>query len=112
MLIPNFDINKINEQNIDFNKLTDNNGSKELEFNYEDKKRTEIVKIHFHKIFKIFIWIIFITFMLVFIIRIIHLVLPPYILWLDADQIQVIDKMLFSGVIGGLITKYFEKLNT
>ena len=50
--------------------------------------------------------------MLVFIIRIIHLVLPPYILWLDADQIQVIDKMLFSGVIGGLITKYFEKLNT
>ena len=38
MLIPNFDINKINEQKIDFNKLTDNNGSKELEFNYEDKK--------------------------------------------------------------------------
>jgi len=79
---------------------------KALESQYE---RDEITKKHLNKVFIFFIWIAFIAFILVFFIRVLHFVLPDDIQWLSAEQIQGIDKLIFSGTIGGFIGRYFKR---
>ena len=45
-------------------------------------------------------------------LRLGHLALPEKWQWLTSDQIQGIDKLFFSGAIGGFIGSYFKKANT
>jgi hypothetical protein len=48
-----------------------------------------------------------ITLCIVFLVRIYHLLTPHSWCWLDDDQLQTIDYLLFSGVIGGNLKQIF-----
>ena len=43
-------------------------------------------------------------------VRIIHLVLSPSKQWLSAEQIAEIDRFMFSGTMGGVLTSVVRKL--
>lgn len=75
-----------------------------------DAKRVEEFKEAFHKIF---IWTVRILFGLgiaVVIVRIYHLLAPYSWQWLCETQISNLDKILFSGAIGGFVGKYFKSM--
>lgn len=60
----------------------------------------------------VYVWGIRIAFFcicVVFAIRIYHFITPYSWQWLCELQLQVLDKFLFSGVIGALIGKNFDK---
>ncbi|MEJ8756376.1 hypothetical protein WG947_05185 [Pontibacter sp. H259] len=59
-------------------------------------------------IFVIFIWLVGVAFVLVVFCRLLHFVLPTGTLWLTKVQIQEIDKILFSGSIGGILVGYLK----
>lgn len=44
-------------------------------------------------------------------IRILHMVMPSDCQWLTVTQIQEIDKLFFSGAIGGFIASYMRRMN-
>ncbi len=87
------------------------------EASYEHKafvkkhKRDETTKDHLHYVFVALIWVAFLAFIAVFFIRVIHFVLPEGWQWLSDEQVQGIDKLIFSGAIGGFIGRYFKKFN-
>ena len=74
-------------------------------------KRDEKAKDHMHYAFVVFIWVAFITFIIVFVIRVLHFVLPENLHWMTLEQVQSIDNLIFSGAIGGFIGNYFKKFN-
>lgn len=41
--------------------------------------------------------------------RLLHLMLPDRLQWLTETQIQNIDKLFFSGAIGGFVVNYIKK---
>ncbi len=43
-------------------------------------------------------------------VRVLHLVIPPCYRWLPVDDLNAIDKMLFSGAFGGLVLSYLKEL--
>lgn len=43
---------------------------------------------------------------LVFIVRVIHLIGPDCITWLEPERVSDVDKILFSGALGAIISKY------
>jgi hypothetical protein len=47
---------------------------------------------------------------IVFVIRIYHLVIPHCWEWLDSGQLQTIDYLIFSGVIGGVIGGHLKQI--
>lgn len=74
-------------------------------------KRDEKTKDHLHYASVVFIWVAFLTFIVVFFIRVLHFVLPESAQWMSDDQVQGIDKLIFSGAIGGFIGRYFKRFN-
>ena len=76
-----------------------------------DKKRNERNKNSLHWVSQIFIWTVGILAVLVVSSRMIHFFAPCSWKWLTNDQIQTIDKVFFSGTIGGLLTNYFKKIS-
>jgi hypothetical protein len=75
-----------------------------------DEQRHEEKKQTAHSI-SIFVLRLFaLTLSLVFLIRIHHLVAPRQWRWLDDEQLQTIDYLLFSGVIGGVIGGHLNKI--
>lgn len=74
-------------------------------------KRDEKTKDHMHYVFVALIWVAFLAFIAVFFIRVIHFVLPEAWQWLSDEQVQGIDKLIFSGAIGGFIGRYFKRFN-
>ena len=74
-------------------------------------KRDEKTKDHLHYVFVALIWVAFLSFIAVFFIRVLHFVLPDSWQWLSEDQVQGIDKLIFSGAIGGFIGRYFKRFN-
>ncbi len=81
----------------------------EKEILKNQQKRDETSKNHLHYAFVCFIWVGFSLLALVFMIRVIHFILPSPFQWLDATQIQGIDKLIFSGAIGGFVGRYFKR---
>lgn len=68
-------------------------------------------------VFLVFVWIAGVAFIYVAATRILHFALPidanykifgilPFHTWLSKEQIQEIDKILFSGSIGGVLATY------
>lgn len=70
------------------------------------KKRADSKKRHMHNVFVVFIWIGLFVAVAVLFVRIYHLIMPIDSFWLSDDQIQQMDKVLFSGFIGGFLGKY------
>jgi len=42
----------------------------------------------------------------VFLVRLWHLISPECLLWLSPERISDVDKILFSGALGAIISKY------
>jgi|GEM_PF-3550724 len=75
-----------------------------------DSQRNEQLKKESHKLLIVFIKLVFFLGVIVLIIRIYHLVTFSDYMWLSEDQINNIDRILFSGTIGGLVGKYFNTI--
>ena len=73
-----------------------------------DLKRHDKLKGVFHWVVVWGIRVAFFIFLAVFLIRVLHLVLPTCNRWLTDDDIQGIDKLFFSGTIGGVIGRYIK----
>lgn len=65
-----------------------------------------------HRIFLIGVSIAAASIGLMFIVRIIHFIAPEntWLYWLSDEQIQSIDRFLFSGAIGAIVGKYFDEI--
>lgn len=74
-----------------------------------DHKRAQQKKWHLQRIVLIFYYIAFSLVILLIAPRVLHLVLPCDCQWLTDEQIQGIDKLLFSGAIGSFIGSYLKK---
>ncbi len=76
-----------------------------------EKQKGEITKVK-HRLLVISIYILWFIAIVILIIRLLHFVTPEGALihYLNEEQIQTIDKVLFSGAIGGWMTKYGEKV--
>jgi hypothetical protein len=70
-----------------------------------DKKKEAV-----HSILIVFLWFAFGMAVLTIIIRISHLLLPVKYRWLCDTDIQTVDKILFSGTIGGFIGSNIKKV--
>jgi hypothetical protein len=90
---------------------SDYKAEKEQKAYFAEHTRKQRVKTTLNYIFIAFIILTSLVAMVVICIRLIHLVLPPHLQWLTNDQIQGIDKIFFSGAIGGFLVNYFKKAN-
>lgn len=79
---------------------------RELENNH---RRAEKAKDTAHYVFVIFIWSAGSAFLLLFLVRMWHFAVPESWCWLPLDRLQGIDKMLFSGAIGAVLSKYIDQ---
>ena len=78
---------------------------------FGEHKRKERVKNVMNWVFISFIIIVSAVATYAICIRLIHLALSANQQWLTAEQVQSIDKLFFSGAIGGLLVGYFKKAN-
>lgn len=92
-------------------KLNDKIAKKELQKKYGEINRSERIKNVLNWVFIIFIVIASTIAIGTVAIRLMHLAFPNKWQWLTAEQIQGIDKLFFSGAIGGFIASYFKKAN-
>lgn len=94
----------------DTQPVEDSKAKKEQEALYRgDKRRGEREKNSMHWISVILIWSLGLFAAAVLSLRILHLVLPNGKQWMTAEQIQTIDKIFFSGTIGGILTSRIKK---
>ena len=77
---------------------------------FNQSRRDEATKKHVHIAIIAMLWVTFSAFSIVFLIRIIHLIIPLNYHWLDANQLQGIDKLIFSGAIGGFIGRNLNSM--
>jgi hypothetical protein len=107
----------LTQQNLDAIKepahpqLNDKIARKELQKKYGEMNRSERIKNVLNWVFVIFIVIAATIAIVTVAIRLLHMALPTELQWLTAEQIQGIDKLFFSGAIGGFIGSYFKKAN-
>lgn len=87
----------------------DTASKKEFKELFGDALRDEQQKHAFHVVFLWFIRTVAVCFILVFLVRIIHYVLPLQYCWLSETQLQGIDKSIFSGVLGALVARYSKQ---
>ena len=71
-----------------------------------DGRRNEATKATIHGLILILLRIAFYSACIVLVVRASHLVIPQCWSWLCEDQIQSIDKIFFSGALGGIIGRY------
>lgn len=75
-----------------------------------DAKREESKKNVVHNLFVWSIRVIWAVVAFLFVIRSIHFILPESWFWLNSDQIQSLDKFLFSGAVGAMLGKFGDRL--
>ncbi|RXK86249.1 hypothetical protein [Filimonas effusa] len=92
----------------------DKKTAKELKERYEMSglKRHNTVQDVLHWVFIIFMLIVSLVATGIISCRLIHLALPDCYQWLTNEQIQGIDKLFFSGAIGGAVATYFKKVTS
>jgi len=90
---------------IDSNATSENDSDP---YRGNDYKRKDGLKSAVHQLTVWGIRIAFGIFISVFIIRVLHLVLPECHRWLSNEDIQGIDKLFFSGTIGGILGNYLK----
>jgi len=77
---------------------------------FEEEERAGLLQQEFHNLLIYGIRISFAIVTVVLFIRIAHLVLPKKWMWLEADDLQSLDKFFFSGTLGGIISKNLNKV--
>ena len=82
--------------------------NKEDPYQGNDMYRNDKLKAVFHWVVVWGIRFAFFIFISVFLIRVLHLVLPHRCRWLTDEDIQGIDKLFFSGTVGGVIGRYIK----
>jgi len=87
----------------------DKRARKELDAYFNEQLRKERLKNVTNWLFIFFIITAAVVATVGIAIRLLHLILPESNKWLTDEQIQGIDKLFFSGAIGGLLTSYFKK---
>jgi hypothetical protein len=92
-------------------KNADSKAKKEIDTLYGEQSRREQLKNVMNVVIIIFIIIVGVIATGIVSLRLVHLVLPPKQQWMSADQLQGIDKLFFSGAIGGILVGYIRKLN-
>lgn len=80
--------------------------SKEGAVLFGDDGRQESLKQTIHELIIWGVRIAAICLILSFIIRVFHLAAPKPCLWLDAERLQKLDGILFSGALGAFISRY------
>lgn len=75
-----------------------------------NEHRDETTRSVFHNLFIVGLRVVGFSLILIFFIRVLHIILPEHCHWLTKDNIQEIDRMLFSGAVGGVIIKYLEPI--
>jgi hypothetical protein len=91
--------------------LNDVIAGKELKNKFGELNRAERVKNVLNWVFIIFIIIVSAIVIVTIAVRLLHLGLPLTRQWLTSEQIQGIDKLFFSGTIGGFLVNYVKKLS-
>lgn len=71
--------------------------------------RADRANTHLHLISVCAVWVIALGAFALFVSLILHMILPSRMRFLDADDIRQITTFLFTGLLGGLITKGGEK---
>lgn len=71
----------------------------------EDRRDT-----HLYRVTVFGLWVIGIAFLVLFSVLALHKVLPGKYRFLDIDEIKTLTEFLFSGFLGGLVTKGTETL--
>jgi hypothetical protein len=71
--------------------------------------RADRANTHLHLISVCAVWVIALGAFALFASLILHMILPSRMRFLDADDIKQITSFLFTGVLGGVITKGGEK---
>ncbi len=91
----------------------DKKAEKEQDKEYNALVRDERIKNVFHWGLVCFLWVAIIVLISVFLVRVTHLIIPECKYWLTEDQLSSIDRIIFSGAIGGLVTNHLNKrINT
>ena len=95
-----------------------NSGSKKVDKVHAAKEEKELfdikndtqVKKHKNNVLIISIYLMFVIATVAVLIRAFHLFAPENIKWLNETDLNTIDQLIFSGVIGGVLTKYSSKV--
>ena len=89
-------------------ELPDGEARKEETDLFGDELRHEQKKQVLHTAFLWFIRVAAFVLIIAFVIRMAHFLLPEKYCWLSADQLQGLDKFLFSGTLGGLVVAFIK----
>lgn len=73
-----------------------------------ESERLEQIRDVFHSGFVWFLRVALVLVMCIFVVRVWHLIMPQWLCWLDAAQIQTVDHILFSGAIASLLTRHLR----
>jgi hypothetical protein len=76
---------------------------------FEHKHQLQL-KRHFHKLFVAGLYVAWAAAMIVLLIRAFILVAPQSWCWMDSTQVQSLDKILFSGSVGGILGRYINQV--
>jgi hypothetical protein len=76
---------------------------------FEHGSRLEL-KRTFHGLFILGLRILGLVAILIVLIRAYHLVAPTSWCWMDVEQVQSLDKILFSGSVGGVLGRYLNQI--
>lgn len=88
----------------------DYEGTSDSDLAAQNRKRDESTRHNFHRIFIWGLRVVGISLIVMFVVRVLHIILPESWNWLTSQSLQDIDRMLFSGAAGGLLTKYLEPI--
>lgn len=84
---------------------------KELQKKYGEMNRSERTNNVLNWVFVVFLLIASSVAIGTIAVRLAHFALPEPLQWLTGEQIQGIDRLFFSGAIGGFIGSYFKNAN-
>jgi hypothetical protein len=91
------------------NKIDYSLAEQEKEYIFTDKQRGEGYKKHIYRIVVTFMYAFGLGFLILFLIRAFDFAAPECWRWLSKEQDHDIERILFSGAIISLASKYFKK---